>query len=292
MLYVLKGLAAAVTLWLLLGAGAREAQAYAAMDARAAAGAQAVKRLILTDGSYQTVTEWEKIGDRVKYFSAERGEWEELPVTLVDWKATEAWNAERAKSQAEELKQVTEEEIAARKEAQLNTPLVAEQLRLPAEGGVFLLEEVAGKPVLSKLEASKVQVDDEAGKNVLRRTVNPVSGVEQKIELTGKAAKVRVRSVSPSIFVDVDNGEEAIAGDLFRMVRLERKKDMRVLARNKVPNRGDPGVKESFVHTRAEKFSGDWWKMIVLEDLTPGEYAIVSTAAGQDGMVWDFGVEK
>jgi hypothetical protein len=292
MLYVLKGLAAAVTLWLLLGAGAREAQAYAAMDARAAAGAQAVKRLILTDGSYQTVTEWEKIGDRVKYFSAERGEWEELPVTLVDWKATEAWNAERAKSQAEELKQVTEEEIAARKEAQLNTPLVAEQLRLPAEGGVFLLEEVAGKPVLSKLEASKVQVDDEAGKNVLRRTVNPVSGVEQKIELTGKAAKVRVRSVSPSIFVDVDNGEEAIAGDLFRMVRLERKKDMRVLARNKVPNRGDPSVKESFVHTRAEKFSGDWWKMIVLEDLTPGEYAIVSTAAGQDGMVWDFGVEK
>ena len=290
MLHVLKGLATAMMLWLLLGASARHA--YAAMDVAPAAGAQAVKRLILTDGSYQAVTEWEKIGDRVKYYSAERGDWEELPVSLVDWKATGDWNAERTKSQAEELKHVTEEEVAARKEAQLNTPLVAEQLRLPSEGGVVLLEEVAGKPVLCKLEGSKVQVDDEAGKNALRRTVNPIAGVEQKIELTGKAAKVRVHSAAPSIFVDVDNGEEAIAGDTFRIVRLERKKDMRVLARNKVSNRGDQSVKESFVHTRAEKFSGDWWKLIVLEDLTPGEYAIMSTVAGRDGVVWDFGVEK
>src|ERR1700681_608963 len=103
---------------------------------------QIVKRLILTDGSYQTATEWKKEGDRLKYFSAERGAWEELPVALVDWKATDEWNAERGKSAAEEMKQVTAEEVAARKEAQSNTPLVAAELRLPAEGGVFLLEEV------------------------------------------------------------------------------------------------------------------------------------------------------
>jgi hypothetical protein len=275
-----KGLAAALMLGLLLGASARQA------------GAQAVKRLILTDGSYQAATEWKKVGDRVKYYSAERGEWEEIPVALVDWKATEEWNAARAKSAAEELKQVTEEEIAARKEAQLNTPLVAEQLRLPAEGGVFLLEDVAGKPELRKLEGSKVQVDDEMGKNALRRTVNPVAGVEQKIELTGKAATVRVHSAAPLIFVDVDNEQGAMAGDTFRIVRLERKKDLRVVAKNRVSYRGDEHVNESFVRARAEKVSGDWWKLIVLEDLTPGEYAIVSTAAGQDDVVWDFGVEK
>jgi hypothetical protein len=255
--------------------------------------AETVKRLILTDGSFQTATEWKKQGDRLKYFSAERGEWEELPVALVDWKATDEWNAEREKSTAEEMKQVTAEEVAARKEAMSNTPLVAAELRLPAEGGVFLLEEVAGKPVLSKIEASKIQVDDNVGKNMLRKSIIPIASQTQTIELKGAAAKVRVHATSPSIYVDMENDQGAIPGDYFRIVRLERKKDLRVLARNKIAMTGDQSVTEKFLHSRAEKFSGDWWKVIPLEDLTPGEYAIVISAPGDDGngAVWDFGVE-
>ena len=273
-----KGLAAALIVGLLL---------------MATASAQTVKRLILTDGSYQTATEWKKDGDRVKYFSAERGEWEEVPVALVDWKATDEWNAVRAKRQQEEMKQVTEADVVARKEEQLNTPLVAPELRLPSDGGVFLLEDRAGKPVLSKIAGNKVQENDHAGKNVLMRSVNPVASVVQTTELKGSAAKVRVHSPAPSIFVDVEDDQGVIPGDYFRLVRLEKKRDLRILATNKVKISGEQSETEKFLKARAEKFGGSWWKLIPLEDLPPGEYAIVISAPGNQGNsgVWDFGVD-
>jgi len=214
-------------------------------------------------------------------------------VALVDWKATDEWNAQLAKSDIEELKQVTPEQIAERKEEMLNTPLAAPGLRLPAAGGVFVLDEQAGKPSLNKVEANKIQVNDNVGTNMLKRSINPVSSQTQTIELKGATAKLRVHTAVPSIFVDMENDQGLIPADSFRIVRLERKKDLRVLAKNKVAVTGDQSMTERFLRSRVEKFSGDWWKVIPLEDLTPGEYAIViSKAENDESVVWDFRVEK
>ncbi len=53
-------------------------------------------KLVLKDGTYQLVRNYEKNGERVRYFSVERGAWEEIPAAMVDWDATkQAEAAER-----------------------------------------------------------------------------------------------------------------------------------------------------------------------------------------------------
>ncbi|HZS26582.1 MAG TPA: hypothetical protein VFB76_05090, partial [Candidatus Angelobacter sp.] len=95
------------------------------------------KRLIMKDGSYQAVTQWEIKGDRVRYYSAERYGWEELPKEMVDWPATEKYNSEREGQRDETIKEIAKADEADEREA----PLVSPGLRLPNTGGVFLLDD-------------------------------------------------------------------------------------------------------------------------------------------------------
>ena len=42
---------------------------------------RATVRLYMKDGTYHNVREYEKKGDRIRYYSTERSEWEEIPST-------------------------------------------------------------------------------------------------------------------------------------------------------------------------------------------------------------------
>src|SRR5215469_12161071 len=85
------------------------------------------KRLILKDGSYQTATRWEVAGNHVRYYSAERYAWEELPADLIDWPATEKYNRERDAERASNVLQLGEGDDA----GDVEPPVAAPGLRLP-----------------------------------------------------------------------------------------------------------------------------------------------------------------
>jgi len=106
------------------------------------------KRLIMKDGSFQAATKWEVVGQRVRYYSAERYDWEELPNDMVDWPATDKYNSERAGQRDETIKEVAKADEADEREA----PLIAPGLRLPNTGGSSTSSRATGtRPISSAI---------------------------------------------------------------------------------------------------------------------------------------------
>ncbi|MBV9609864.1 MAG: hypothetical protein JO187_09920, partial [Acidobacteria bacterium] len=259
------------------------------------------KRLILKDGSYQPATKWEVKGDRVRYYSSERSEWEEIPTSLIDWAATDKWNKEREKADiSAETKEVSAELEAERKAQEAQSPTVAPGVRLPANGGVFLLDRFQGRQEIVEVVQNGGQVNKQMGRNILRAAINPIASAKQSIELEGTRARVQSHDPRPVIFVDVDADNDpstgptpADAAHRFRLVRLQVKNNVRVVGNLKIALTGKVSQQQTFVDAVSAPFSGEWVKVQPVADLTPGEYALVEMLGDKqiNLYVWDFGVD-
>lgn len=273
-------------------------------------------RLILKDGSYQIVTKYEVKGERVRYYSAEREDWEELPKSLVDWPATDKWEKEGAAAasspEAVQLDKELEEE-SQRQEALL--PLVAPGLRLPENSGVFLLDSYQGQPQIAEIQQSAGDINNNRKGNIFRGAVNPIAGLKFTIELEGAHAKVQAHVGVPSVYVNTNDDPEQAANakpaasaadqssqpkakatsdssDRFRIVKLEIKGGKRVVGDIKRQITGKTSQEQHFMKSTTTPLNGGWLKITPAESLAPGEYALVEMM-GKEGMnlyVWDFGV--
>ena len=285
-------------------------------------------RLILKDGSYQIVRQYQVAGDRVRYISLERGgEWEELPYDMVDWDATNKWkknhtgpyqNSEEASPAMKEAEEIDKEEAAERNESKSRMPEVAKGLELPDEDGVFVLDTFQGTPELVELVPSDLGLNQKSRRGLA--TLNPMAGSRATMELQGTHARVHLHVDDPAIYLSLegqDNVEQVLSQALtvptngakevanrkhgahspqsgFAIVKVDERKEVRIIGAIHVSPNGTVTQNEDVIPTKAEVMAGKHWLKLTPESpLAIGEYALVEILSASDisPSVWDFRVD-
>jgi hypothetical protein len=256
-------------------------------------------RLVLKDGSYQEVTAYEVKGSRVRYFSADRHAWEELPYALVDWAASERFAAQAAAEKSDRSVRSARAAADARAATDAANPEVAPGIRLPDAGGAFLLDRFQARPDLVPLRQNGADVDKHVAGNILRGILNPVAGSKRTIELAGPHAAVQAHVTGPEIYLALEPGDDPgtdytprTAAEHFRLVRCQEKKGNRIVGTVNIAVYGKVSSDAGYLATRVEPAGGPWIKVTPAAPLATGEYALVELLGKQgiNAFVWDFGV--
>ncbi len=282
-------------------------------------------RLILKDGSYQVVREYQILGERVRYYSQERGDWEELPASLVDWDATHKWESEHANPGADdaspgmkEAEEVDKEELAARDEQKALMPEVATGLELPNQDGVFVLDTFHGTPELVELTPKDLNLNARTRHGIA--VLNPLAGRTAGLEIEGAHAKVDLHVNDPAIYLSVENPNDHVtpisqaitvkvpntppndtnqgahsAQSNFAIVKLDGRNAVRLVGAIHVSPSGKVTQSENVIPTKADVLPGKHWLRIQPEQKLEigGEYALVEILSPTDisPSVWDFRVD-
>jgi hypothetical protein len=258
-----------------------------------------IKRLILKDGSYELVSRYSIEGDRVRYLSAERFAWEEVPYSMIDWVATGTYATQAGHEADERRKEALENAAREKREEDAHLPLVAPGLRIPAPEGVFLLDVYQGKSEWNKLSQNGGDLNKNMGSNILRGVINPVAGSKQTVELKGLHAGIQSHVGEPAIYFPIDPADPVMGYDSetaknhLRIVRCKNKKGNRIAATIEIAVYGKMRLKVQYVDATVERISDYWVKITPLASMKPGEYAVVEldTQGSMNQFVWDFGVD-
>ncbi len=235
-------------------------------------------KLYLKDGSFQLVREYKVEGDRVRYYSVDRSDWDEIPVDLVDLKRTDAETGAR-KSALEIQQREAEEERAAEKEAR------QEILKIPRDPGVYRLED--GQ--LRIFKAAEATLHNSKGRNVLRVIAPlPVISGKATLEIPGEQATEIVKESSPEFFIQLSEFES------FGIVKLTPQKGVRIVERIiVVPITKENTEERDKVEIFSQQLSDNGLYKIWPQDPLPqGEYAVVEYTDGKvNTQTWDFRIQ-
>jgi len=237
----------------------------------------ATTRLYLKDGDYQIVREYQVLEDRVRYFSTERGDWEEIPLELVDLDRTKKDAADRQAAIEADAKEQAVEDKAIRAEKK-------EAARVPEEPGVYY---VVGEKI-ETLKPAEVSVISNKGRAVLK-VLSPIPIVPGKssVEIKGESAAYRAPGDKPEFYLRLSDDER------FGIIKVTKKKNARLLENIAILPATNEVIEDlKLVATFKKQVSERTYKIWPEQPLEPGEYALVQYSDGAlNWQVWDFGID-
>ena len=249
-------------------------QLIAAVVLTAALAPAATVRLYMKDGSYHSVSEYKKLADRIRYYSTERAEWEEVPLELVDLKRTEGEVAARETEQREQAAAMDAEEKAEREQKR-------QVARIPMETGVFYVE---GEKVTT-LQQAEMKVVNNKRRSILK-AMSPIPIVSGKatVEIDGLKAPITIAAPRPEFHIRL------AAEERFAIIRLAPAKKSRIVQKwDIVPVTKEIMEQTDTVETFRQQLAEGLYKIWPTKPLAPGEYAVVEYTEGKGNIqVWDF----
>jgi hypothetical protein len=236
-------------------------------------------KLYLKDGSYQIVREYKVEGDRVRFYTVERSEWEVIPLNLVDLDRTKNEAAER-QAELEKDAKIQSQEDAAERELQ------KEVLRIPQDPGVYWIE---GKDT-KILKAAEVTVQTKKGRAVLAK-LSPIPMISGKgtVEIPGAHSLNIFTNPEQEFYIQLSQQER------FGIAKLTPKGSVRIVENlTFVPVTKEVVEEPEMIDIFQKQLTADGlYKLWPREALPPGEYAVVEYTAGKINMqVFDFAVKK
>jgi hypothetical protein len=236
-------------------------------------------KLYMKDGSDQLVREYKVENDRVKFYSLDRDEWEEVPLALADLDKTKA----EIKARADSIRADAAAEDAEDKAERTARKEVAS---VPPEPGVYLIDDRKPAPQnLTAFKAGESKVVNNKRRSVLR-AISPVPMVPGKatLELDGPHSSQGTANRSPEFFIRLSEDER------FDILRLGEHKGNRVVEKLTIQPVTNEDIQEpDVVDAFRQQVADGLFKIWPQKPLDPGEYAVVQYSMEKlDMQVWDF----
>jgi hypothetical protein len=231
-------------------------------------------KLYLTDGTFQLVREYKVDGDRLKFYSVERSEWEEIPLSLADLKKTEG----EIRQHEEDVRQETAT-LAAEEKAEREAKREGE--RVPVEPGAYLVDGEA----LKTIKPAECKIVNNNKRTVLKvLSPLPIVSGKQWLEVDGAHSANLTSNARPEFYIRLSEEQR------FGLIRMGEHKGNRVVEKlTIIPVTKDVVEEPDLVETFRKQVADGLYKIWPEKDLEPGEYGVVEYTEGKvDIQVWDF----